>query len=200
LLEYLAWCDEPYDGVMGVLPSWAPNDTQGRFVETRCQLLADYSHAELLEFLEAYASRVLSPSGWQESHTLIPKKIRSDIAILHHIKQAVALGREEGLRLLAGERIALDAVTSGKVSGGGRKGHIKTYGTAEEKKRRWNEWQLEVDNSTSYPRRSLTKQCATVLPRSLACTKRPSKGTQPTQSTPAKNSYYTTSHCCNSPR
>jgi hypothetical protein len=57
LLEYLAWCDEPYDGVLGVLPEWVPDDTQARFIEMRCRLLGDYPRAELLEYLEAYAHR-----------------------------------------------------------------------------------------------------------------------------------------------
>jgi hypothetical protein len=160
LLEYLAWYDEPYDGVLGVLPSWAPNDTQARFVETRCRLLGDYPHAELLEFLESYASRVLSPSGWQGSHTLIRKEIRHDIAYLHHIKQAVALGKEDGLRLLAGERIALDAVTGGKVSDGGRKGHEIAHGTAEKKEGRWQDYQAAIDKlDKDFPQYSHNKLC-----------------------------------------
>lgn len=148
--EYLAWLDESYDGVLGVLPEWVPNDTQGRFIEARCRLLADYPHAELLEALQAYAT----------PHPLIRKEIRHDIAYLYRIKQAVALGKEDGLRLLAGERIAHDAITGGKVEGGGRKGHEKVYGTAEEKEGRWQGYQAAIDKlGKDFPQYSHNKLC-----------------------------------------
>jgi hypothetical protein len=108
-------------------------------------LLGDYPRAELLEYLEAYANRVSSPPGWQSPRPLIPQEIRTDIALLYRVKQAVALGAGEGLKWLAGERIARDAVTGKKVGDGGRKGHEKVHGTAEEKEPCWNEYRLELE-------------------------------------------------------
>jgi hypothetical protein len=79
---------------------------------------------------------------------------------LYCIKQAVALGKEDGLRLLAGERIADGAIIGGKVEGGGRKGHEKVYGTAEEKEGRWQGYQAAIDKlDKDFPQYSHNKLC-----------------------------------------
>lgn len=143
----------PYDGVMGVLPEWVPERDRSRFEEERTLLLHNYSHQQILEFLELfprdykeqkdvmqYINNKLNSKEKIEDPAFI-NKIRSyvspfnqgsmhrDLSLaidyLIFIKKAVNAGPPDGLRMLAGENAArgYKIVSSGR-EGGKAKGEV----------------------------------------------------------------------------
>lgn len=89
----------PYDGVLGELPDWIPENFRREFVAVRGRLLETYSHDDLLQFI-AEVQVTLDPDLSTSYRPLTPFYIMREVSILAQLQQAVRLGKGAGLALL----------------------------------------------------------------------------------------------------
>lgn len=95
----------PYDGIMGELPGWVPENFHREFHAIRGRLLETYSHGDLLNYL-AEVKDTLNPDNPAYSRPLTPGKIWCDVSVLAQFQEAVELAervRQEAERQLLAE-------------------------------------------------------------------------------------------------
>lgn len=152
--QALAWrCEQPYDGVFGVLPAWVPQPRRDDFTRTRDRLLDEQMYGEcvtpqqILGWMNTYAAAGEGvDGGW-------PDERGDEIGRLVNFRYAVSLGEKKGLMELGG----VDAVRGRKLTDGIRHAHQVAHGTPDEKKSRWNKMQVEVDRlRAAHPGMSMT--------------------------------------------
>ena len=145
-LDELLWSEHPkilarnaadYDGVMGQLPDWIPENFHNEFHAIRNRLLATYRHADLLTYIAEMRNKGMQGNrdagefaelveidgalkekelgitpGGMFSEILRPRTpapIWRDICILAQIQEAFQLGPVEGLALLTDTEHAKNA-------------------------------------------------------------------------------------------
>lgn len=95
-----------YDGILGELPSWIPENFHYEFHRVREKLLATYAHDDLKRYLTRFNAE---QQGMLERalqgitvdyNAQIPFSIWREISILSHFKDAVELESEKGMALL----------------------------------------------------------------------------------------------------
>jgi hypothetical protein len=101
-----------YDGVMGTLPEWIPENFHVDFHAIRGRLLEAYSHAALLGYIAEY----LTMDESTETHS-IPGEIMRDVSLLAHYREAVRLGQLAGLALLTDNEHAGQVIHGKKFPG-----------------------------------------------------------------------------------
>ena len=105
----------PYDGAVGGLPDWVPQHFQIEFEETRNILFNSLSHAEILGYLQRF-DKFLDPN--YDGRELFPAQFIQRIGRLRCYQKAIALGKIDGLRFLAGDNAAKGAkFPAGEVLG-----------------------------------------------------------------------------------
>jgi hypothetical protein len=101
-----------YDGVMGKAPKWMPDPLAQEFEATRDFLLTDYSHEQILKFIEV-RERVVNGSfikpysdsnrsNWRTG-PFIPNDIEDKLDALNYILAISNLGGKKGLKAYLGE-------------------------------------------------------------------------------------------------
>lgn len=99
---------QPYDGVAGQLPEWAPEWHKNEFRKIRDKLLdtplygEEVSRENIIRWMDDYCAL----DGLQEGASwggFIPPEVWGDVGYLAHIRYSVSLDEEKGLLLLAGD-------------------------------------------------------------------------------------------------
>ncbi len=158
-----------YDGVLGKLPEWVPKWHQHKFNETRNRLLDRYlfgerlQHEQIVAWINEFCVRGEENEG--QFAPFIPREISKQIEDLAHLRYVVSLGSEKGLIFLAGK----EALTGMKVRQGAKKANEQGYGTAEEKKQRWERLQTEVDRLYEDNPERLWKEIAREAAANMSC-------------------------------
>ena len=113
----------PYDGAVGGLPDWVPEHFQIEFEETRNILFNSLSHAEILGYLQRF-DKFLDPN--YDGRELFPAQFIQRIGRLRCYQKAIALGKIDGLRFLAGDNAAKGAkFPAGGTQKKGKEGELK---------------------------------------------------------------------------
>lgn len=100
--------EDPYDGVLGQLPEWAPKWHQENFLRIRNKLLDNRYQGDkltpekMLAFMDRYRDL-----GEVEDDVYIPQEMWADIDYLANLLWCISLGEQGGLKILAGD----DAIT-----------------------------------------------------------------------------------------
>jgi len=85
----------PFDGVMGTPPVWLPGTLPSEFVTARDRLLVEYSHEEILGFMDAKESSSQNLEFYRAWH--YPHEFRNELETLIYIRYLSRLGKREGL-------------------------------------------------------------------------------------------------------
>lgn len=107
-LKLHKWRDsQPYDGVLGLLLEWVPDDRKDEFYKIRNNLLDTTLHGKRgsVEKIIRWISDYRELQNLQEGEVwrgFIPLEICRDISYLAIIQNAISLGEKKGLPLLAG--------------------------------------------------------------------------------------------------
>lgn len=126
-----------YNGTMGVLPEWVPAREQRRFEGERNLLLDNYSHEQVLEFIDSWPRCLLDDSPFEQT----PRELIEAVAFLVFIKKVMDAGESEGLRMLAGE----DAVLGRSRRMSNQKfGEERGRQQSEDRKQEWQKWNDEA--------------------------------------------------------
>lgn len=108
-LEMLLRNAAPYDGIMGSLPTWVPENFRREFLVIRDRLLKKYTHAHLLDCIDKGIAAAQNMRGMLSNNPLDITKapfefseVRGvrEASFLARLKGAVELGPESGLALL----------------------------------------------------------------------------------------------------
>ena len=99
----------PFDGIMGSLPNWVPDNFQRQFHTIRDRLLAKYTHKQLLDILDKGIAEARNLRGMLTGKSMDittgpfefseVKGVR-EASFLVRMMDAVILGPEKGLALL----------------------------------------------------------------------------------------------------
>lgn len=122
-MELLKWRNsQPYDGVLGQLPKWVPDERKDEFCRIRNKLLDKEIYGQkgsvkeiiqwIISFYKLKNSRE-STAFYRGGN--IPPEVWSDVSYLALIHEAISLGEEKGLPLLADKK----AIKGKKFSSGG---------------------------------------------------------------------------------
>lgn len=159
MLERDRWERELYDGVKGQPPEWVPLPVRDKFTVEQLHVFADvvlrraYDYSAALMEVERYAT--------DDDYPLLNELVRAqggNISVqaqktqyLGYVLRCVRLGKNDGLRLLAGD----DAVRGRKTLDSSKAGHEAKHGTKAQKRARYQAYQAEMDRlKESNPRLS----------------------------------------------
>lgn len=130
--------EQPYDGVLGKLPMWAPEWQQRQFEIVRNRLLDNGAYGKPLNprtalgYLNIHTqlgngrdSTVSKPGEQGDAPEWIPQEVMQDVGYLAHVRWATSLGEEDGLLELSGSM----AVSGLKVARGRSEGGKKAANT-----------------------------------------------------------------------
>jgi len=131
-----------YDGVLGMPPSWVPEPEKRRFFAARIALIEKYPEKEIRKLI---ASRKRTQRKGFTQTLLVPPELEDKVDTLIDIKKLVDLGEEKGLKQILGEERSAHQSRGKKVLNSAKEGHVATHGTKQEKKKRWGEYQIEVN-------------------------------------------------------
>lgn len=115
----------PYDGIMGSLPEWVPENFRREFLVIRDRLLKKYTHAHLLDCIDKGIAEAQDMRGMLSDNPLDITKgpfefseVRGvrEASFLVRLQKAVDLGSELGLALLTDQQHA-NQVKKGKNYG-----------------------------------------------------------------------------------
>jgi hypothetical protein len=90
---------EKYDGVKGVLPDWMPDPLKFEFNSTRDTLLDNYTHKNILKYLNAKKFINKESPHWSSC----PPEIEDKIDVLFYIYQLSKLGKKDGIQAYLGK-------------------------------------------------------------------------------------------------
>jgi len=146
----------PYDGVMGELPDWIPENFQLRFHAIRNRLLKTYTHEELLDYITD-TQEILDPEGDYVRFS-VPLEIIEDVSTLMHFQEAVRLGnevnKEDGLAFLTDSNLAKQVTTGVKQVQNLAKGNPAASKNKTERGNKyhdlWKEWARETRDKNPY--------------------------------------------------
>lgn len=119
--EIVERVNQPYDGVLGALPDWVPENFCAEFESTRNKLLRDgYSAAALLTFIDEIIQMEEIALADPDNHPVFrpstPFQIFPEVSLLARFKVAISLGEERGLALLLGNSHANQIAKAKKYS------------------------------------------------------------------------------------
>jgi len=130
-MELLKWRNsQSYDGVLGQLPKWMPDERRDEFCRIRNKLLDTKIDGQKIGVKEII-QRIISFYKLKNSRestafcrgSYIPPEFWSDVSYLTLIHEAFSLGEEKGLPLLADKK----AIKGKKFSSGGATKKGKEY-------------------------------------------------------------------------
>lgn len=131
--EMLCRSEAPYDGVMGSLPTWVPDNFHREFHTIRDRLLKKYTHEHLLHSIATGIAEAQNIKGMLTEESLDLTKgpfefseVRGvrEASFLARLKKAVDLGPESGLALLTDPDHASQTVQGKKFLDGRKIGSI----------------------------------------------------------------------------
>lgn len=110
-IKLLEWRDsQPYDGVLGQVDNWVPDEIKDEFRSIRNKLLDAMNYKELVKVKiirqwidEFYKKEKLQEDGIYRRSIVIPPKFRRDVSYLALIQTANSLGEPDGLPMLVRE-------------------------------------------------------------------------------------------------
>ncbi len=110
-INLLKWRDsQPYDGVLGQVDNWVPDEIKDEFCSIRNKLLDAMNYKEpvkvkkIREWIdEFYKKEKLQGDGIYRRSIVIPPKFRRDVSYLALIQTANSLGEPDGLPMLVRE-------------------------------------------------------------------------------------------------
>lgn len=102
---------QPYDGVLGTLPQWVPENFQVEFKTTRNQLIRNGHKPDdicrfMVDVVETEQKALASPDNPPGFNPNTPFEIYEKIITLAKIQHAVGLGPEQGLAYVTDPRTA----------------------------------------------------------------------------------------------
>jgi hypothetical protein len=108
---------QPYDGIVGLLPTWMPRNFHGEFDFLQVKLLTNLKHSEdeIRRWIATY-ERESSFIDMTSGLDAIPIRLLDDIGLLAKFKAAAEAGPEEGLKILLDERVAKDIIIGSKTA------------------------------------------------------------------------------------
>jgi hypothetical protein len=127
--------EQPYDGVLGRLPQWAPEWHQKQFKATRNRLLDNGVDGKPLSpyivqgYIKIYTelgvtrdSTIEKPGEQTDGPEWIPPEVMEHVGYLAHLRWAISLGEERGLQELSGKMAVRGAAYTQRTKRGGEKG------------------------------------------------------------------------------
>lgn len=102
---------QPYDGIVGTLPEWVPQPFHRDFHFIQGKLLSELKQSE--DDIRRYIKVYEQEDSFQSMLSSIPIRVFDYIGPLWKYKRAVEAGREEGLKILLGDKAA-EEIARGK--------------------------------------------------------------------------------------
>lgn len=103
--------EQPYDGIVGTLPEWVPQPFHRDFHFIQVKLLSELKQSE--DDIRRYIKVYEQEDSFQSMLSSIPIRVFDYIGPLWKYKRAVEAGREEGLKILLGDKAA-EEIAKGK--------------------------------------------------------------------------------------
>ena len=110
--------EQAFDGLMGKLPDWVPEQVKTHFYDCRRKLQTQYPDSQIVEWMNQCDELTeISKNGLNDaiSFDYPPPEVEDETKSLARVRYAVSLEETEGLRELAGEQ----AVKGKKFSSAG---------------------------------------------------------------------------------